>query len=111
MPVTVRLISDAENRLWDSYVAQHPQGNVYQQSFWGKAISQSYGHRVHYLAATQTDIDMRTGIKQESIIGVLPLVHIKNYFFGNRLFSMPYADLGGLLADSPSAEQALLQEA
>jgi serine/alanine adding enzyme len=104
-------MSDTEYKMWDRYVACHPQGNAYQQSFWARAIKQSYGHRVYYLVATQTDADGSDGSGMRSIVGILPLVHIKHFLFGNHLFSMPYADLGGALADNAFVGQDLLNEA
>jgi serine/alanine adding enzyme len=107
MPVTVRQMLDIESGSWDEYVTSHPQGNVYQQLFWGKAIGQIYGHRVYNLVATETD----DSSQMESIVGILPLVHIKHFIFGNSLISMPYADFGGVLSKSPSVEQSLLDAA
>jgi serine/alanine adding enzyme len=109
--VIFEYIYDAEYKLWDDYATRHPQGNVYQHSFWGKAISQSYGHQVYYLTAARTEPSSNIGLKHKTIVGILPLVHIKNFLFGNCLYSMPYADLGGLLADNPSIELELLHEA
>lgn len=43
--------------------------------------------------------------------GVLPLVHMKHFLFGHQLISMPYFDMGGILADSAAVERALLKKA
>ena len=32
------------------------------------------------------------------IVGILPLIHIKQFLFGNSLISIPFCDLGGVLA-------------
>jgi serine/alanine adding enzyme len=45
------------------------------------------------------------------LVGVLPLVHLKHLLFGNKLVSMPFFDLGGILADNQDIERALLSEA
>jgi hypothetical protein len=46
-----------------------------------------------------------------SIVGILPLVHLKHFIFGNHLVSMPYFDSGGVLADDDEIEKELLSEA
>jgi len=45
------------------------------------------------------------------VVGILPLVHMKHPFFGNSLISIPFFDLGGILADNAEVEKALLSEA
>jgi FemAB-related protein (PEP-CTERM system-associated) len=47
----------------------------------------------------------------ESILGVLPLVHLKHRIFGNCLVSLPFVDSGGILANCREAEDILLSEA
>jgi len=44
-------------------------------------------------------------------VGILPLVHIKHFLFGNSLISIPFFDYGGILADDRETEKALLTEA
>ena len=45
------------------------------------------------------------------IVGILPLVHLKHFIFGNNLISIPYFDMGGILADDAETEKALISEA
>ncbi len=45
------------------------------------------------------------------IVGILPLVHLKHLLFGNSLISIPFFDLGGILADDKETEKVLLSEA
>jgi len=103
--------------LWDAYVTSHPDSTLYHLSGWKKVIEDTYGHKTHYLIAIDpgtpdtnsavTSADRRlTG--DARIIGILPLVHLKHLVFGNNLISMPFLDLGGVLADSEEAEEALL---
>ena len=46
-----------------------------------------------------------------NIVGILPLVHLKHFLFGNSLISIPFFDLGGILADNEETEKALLSKA
>jgi FemAB-related protein (PEP-CTERM system-associated) len=73
---------------------------------WKKIIENTYGHKTYYLVAESVD-----SASPPSICGILPLVHMKHILFGNRLISVPFFDMAGILADSPEAEQALLSEA
>jgi FemAB-related protein (PEP-CTERM system-associated) len=45
------------------------------------------------------------------LVGILPLVHLKHFLFGNSLISVPFLDYGGILADDQETELALLNEA
>ena len=45
------------------------------------------------------------------IVGILPMVHIKNVFFGNSLVSIPFCDMGGVLADNDAIKSKLVIEA
>lgn len=67
----------------------------------------AYGHAVFKLAALGSE----PGAGRSAIRGVLPLVHLKHFLFGNALVSIPFFDIGGVLADDREAESALLQGA
>ena len=45
------------------------------------------------------------------VVGILPLIHLKHILFGNSLISIPFFDIGGLLASDEEAEKALLFKA
>jgi|GEM_PF-5447531 len=47
----------------------------------------------------------------DQIVGILPLMHLKHFLFGNSLISIPFFDMGGVLADDEEIEKALLSEA
>ena len=48
---------------------------------------------------------------QPKVTGILPLFRIKSYFFGDYLISVPFAELGGILADDKKVERMLLDRA
>ena len=50
-------------------------------------------------------------LSDNAVVGILPLVHLKHFLFGNSLVSMPFFDLGGILADDEKIEKKLLSEA
>jgi FemAB-related protein (PEP-CTERM system-associated) len=99
--MTIIQATETDSSAWDAYVLGHPHGNPYQLSAWSRAISSAYGHKVYSLLASD----------HNRVIGLLPLIHIKHRIFGNALFSMPFADLGGILADSDQAASELIAHA
>ena len=99
---------------------QHPQGTLYHLSGWKNIISKTYSHKTHYLIAVQstswppsfpTSQPHSLIASQLKVIGILPLVHLKHFFFGNNLISIPFFDMGGILANNDKIEKALLSEA
>lgn len=122
MNPTIRLFQPSDRASWDDYVLNHPQGTLYHLSGWREVISNAYGHKCYYLTASRDEegrvristlSDESTGYGKERGIkplGALPLVHLKHFLFGNSLVSIPYFDLGGVLADDQDAEKALLLE-
>ncbi len=98
----IRIATDNDTPAWDTYVLQHPHSNPYLLSAWSRAVSSAYGHTIFQLMATDT---------AGNATGILPLVHIKHPIFGNTLFSMPYADLGGVIADDDQTATALIDQA
>ncbi|HXE56436.1 MAG TPA: FemAB family XrtA/PEP-CTERM system-associated protein [Gemmatimonadales bacterium] len=75
---------------WDAYVLARPEGEIFHTTGWLRVVRDTYGHRVHRLAAVEGD----------TIRGVLPLAHIRSRLFGDCLASAPYGTSGGILADS-----------
>jgi serine/alanine adding enzyme len=97
--VSVEICTDRS--AWDAYVASMPEASNYHRWGWKEAIEETFGHKTHYLAATDG-----TEIK-----GVLPLVHMKSRLFGNFLVSMPFFSYGGVLANTSETREALLAKA
>lgn len=98
-PVSVR--TDAARSLGEAYVAAHPQASPYHGAEWLDLIGAVFRHRTTYLTAE------RTG----RAAGVLPLVFFDSRVFGRFTISMPFLNYGGVLADDPEVERALLQRA
>ncbi len=82
---------------WDGYVMAHADATFFHRAAWRQVIESSFAHRSYFAYAQRGN----------EICGVLPLVHVKNMLFGNRLVSTPFCVQGGPLASDDAARQAL----
>jgi FemAB-related protein (PEP-CTERM system-associated) len=99
MPVVVH--REASTARWDAYVRTCPGASGYHLSAWLDIINRSFAHETCALAAESAG----------RIVGVLPLVMFRSPIFGRFLVSIPFVNYGGILADTPEAERALLDAA
>ncbi|NLD36520.1 MAG: FemAB family PEP-CTERM system-associated protein [Desulfatiglans sp.] len=78
-----------------------------------------YGHKTFYLIAMDSSKIKNGKSEQKSkfynnnsnIAGILPLTHLNSIIFNNSLISIPFFDLGGVLADNEDIEKELILEA
>src|SRR5262249_44941371 len=106
LPVRVRSLLPGEDSRWDAFVGWHPEGTFFHLSGWGRVVRETFGHEQHYLVAEEG----------RRWVGVLPLFLVRMFqvrrpYLGRNLVSVPYAVYGGVLADSPAAQEALLARA
>ncbi|MFM7201212.1 MAG: FemAB family XrtA/PEP-CTERM system-associated protein [Myxococcota bacterium] len=101
MSTFVEQIKDADASRWDGYVLEHPHATSYHLYGWRACLGEGLRHTSIYLRAR------RAG----KWVGVLPLVHLHRPLLGDLLVSLPFVNYGGILADDPSAAQALEDEA
>ncbi len=100
--ITVSLMQDDMNEEWNHYVRNHPTTTIYHRAEWKRLIQQSFGHKGYYFVAHN---------EQQKIVGILPLIHIKSWLFGNFFISMPYFNYGGAVANQLFIENKLISEA
>lgn len=82
---------------YQSFVDHHPQATPYHASAWGIAVQKSYGFPISYF-----------GFKQKGkIVAVMPGVLMKTLKGKPSLCSLPYCDMGGILANTHSDGEAL----
>src|SRR5262249_19615515 len=86
---------------WDAYVDACPDASFYRRVGWKTINERALDHETAFLAAFEDD----------RIVGILPLVHVSSFLFGNIACSMPFVNYGGPAADSPEIERALIDEA
>lgn len=85
----------------DRFVESCTGGSIYHTSRIGDVIRKTFGHET--LMLTEHD--------HGTIVGVLPLVHMRSRIFGNFLVSMPFFNYGGVCTESDAAAEALLRQA
>ncbi len=98
----VRLFNDEDRDRWDSYVLKSPASTSYHLISWKDVIERSFGHKTYYLLAEDKD---------NEINGILPLIHLKSFLFGNFMVSLPYFNYGGICADNEEIADQLLNVA
>jgi len=96
--INCRLYSTTEKDQWDNFVTNHADANPYQRFAWGQAIEQAYGHKALYFVAE----------RDSQISAVLPVVLFKRPFAKEKLVSLPFCDVGGLLSNDKQSEVSLL---
>ncbi len=116
MSLKIKTLQPTDFDSSDSYVQSHPNATLYHLSGWKNVIEKTYGHKTYYLMALNTGpVDPVNPVyisdTKYQLVGILPLVHLKHFIFGNSLISIPFFDMGGILEDDEEAEKALLSEA
>jgi len=91
-----------EMKLWDQYVASHPDGSIYHLTAWQSIISKQFGHNSSYIYS----VDNKSNIN-----AILSIVQLRSCLFGNYMVSVPYFNYGGVLADTPQLATYLMSEA
>jgi len=87
---------------WDSYVESHSEGSLYHLSAWQKVIKSQFNHSSYYFYSTNAN---------NEITGILPVVQLKSFLFGNYMVSVPYFNYGGAIANDESISKLLMQHA
>ena len=97
----IRQANENDQKEWDWYVERHPDFWPYHLFAWKQAVEDAYGFKGNYLLAK----------KKSQIVGVFPQILMGIPFFSKNFVSLPYCDVGGLLADSEDVAKALLDKA
>jgi len=90
---------------WDSFVENHPEGRFSQLIGYKQVIEDTYGYEgLYYLFK-----------KNGETVAILPSFKLKSLLSGRRLLSSPFAEYGGFLGNNFSLEElreiaALLQQ-
>ena len=105
----ISLLPHEKRQHWDAFICRQPDANLYHLCGWQDVIAKTYGHKTYYLIAETAE--STSDDSQSSVTGILPLVHIKSWVFGNMLVSVPFFDMGGILAADATTGKALIDKA
>ncbi|MBU0616455.1 MAG: FemAB family PEP-CTERM system-associated protein [Planctomycetes bacterium] len=100
--VTIRPACDrAARHAWARYVERAPGGTLFHHPDWCEPVQAVFGHQpVHRIA-----------LRDNEVVGILPLIEVRSILAGSLLVSVPYGTYGGILSDDQTARQALGLEA
>ncbi|MEG3765066.1 GNAT family N-acetyltransferase [Alteromonas sp. 14N.309.X.WAT.G.H12] len=101
--VTTDLNDVKTQHAWNAFVSRHQEEGHHHLSGYLQAIKKAFNHDLICLMAT----DRSSG----EVKGVLPLIGIRSFLFGDKLTSIPFYNYGGPLYDSFGACEALVNEA
>ena len=101
MTLRCRKLDDRDEPAWEAFVAAHPDATFFHRAPWRRVIEAAFGHRAHYLLAE----------RDGTVVGVLPLVHLRSLLFGRSLVSLPFCVYGGPLAADAETFAALCRAA
>lgn len=94
-------VVDRPSDAWDAFVRAHPGGTPFHLAAWSECLSGGLRTRPRNLVAEQDG----------SIVGVLPLHHVRSRLFADRLAGTPQAAYGGPLAVDAGVRARLLEAA
>lgn len=98
----IKLAGTQDNEKIDDYVREKNITNLYHDRRWGKIIENCFGHKYNILYSENSE---------GRVDGILPLVHMKSWSFGNFIVSMPFFNYGGVCAEDESTQNLLIEEA
>ena len=101
MRMKIRIATPEDKSAWDAYVDNHPNAAPYSLFAWKNAVEEAYGHESCYLLAEEDG----------TLRGVLPLFHFRIPLWQRNLVSLPFCDMGDILADNAEVRMALASEA
>ena len=93
----VRPASHQDDSSWDAFVMGAPQATFFHRVGWRSIFEDVVRLKTHFLVAE----------RDGKVVGVLPLVHQKDFLSGNALVSAPFCVEGGPLAADIEAKAAL----
>jgi FemAB-related protein (PEP-CTERM system-associated) len=99
--VQVQSLNESEVADWDAFVMAEPSATFFHRAGWRRVIEGTYGYKTYFLKAERNN----------RIVGVLPLVHLKTLAFGQSLISTGFCVYGGIASSDAEAIQALAQAA
>ena len=86
---------------WEAFVFAQPSATFFHRCGWRRVIENSLGHRAYYRCAWRDD----------TLVGVLPLIEVKSPLFGHALVSLGFGVAGGIAAIDDATVALLADDA
>jgi hypothetical protein len=100
----ITIIDPIKDPRWDKFVENHPHGWIVHLSGWKRLLEQSFPHmKGHYLALVDST--------SNEIRAALPLFEVRSWLTGNRLVSIPFAQLCDPLVETSHDMEKILEGA
>lgn len=84
---------------WSGFINLHPYSSIYHTLEWKQILEKTYKYKPYYLLAKNN---------QDEITGILPLLKVDSFIFGNRLVSLPFSYCGGIISNNNSTTTELI---
>ncbi len=97
----LKLADSEDKKQWDEYAEKQGNSLAYHLFAWKTAVEEAYGFYCPYFMAVQ----------ESRVAGVFPAVHVSIPFGRGKLVSLPYCDVGGVLAETREVSYALFDYA
>ncbi len=97
----IKTLDDSSIQQWDEFVENSSSATFFHKAGWKEVIEKAFGHKTYFLYTEE----------QGKITGILPLVHIKSFLFGNSLSSCAFCVYGGIVANNKETYDQLDQKA
>lgn len=101
-PLALRDLRASDVARWNRFVDECPEATFFHRAEWQWVIHQAFGHPTWYWLAEDGDGRIR---------GVLPLVRVRSWLFGDTLASIPFGVYGGVAAADAAARGFLEEQA
>jgi len=94
-------LTESHRKSWDKFVIDSPNSTKYHLSGWKNILEKTYGIKPFYLMV----------VRDDEILGILPLFLVKGFPFTSHLISLPYLSYTGICSNEPEVERELMLEA
>lgn len=101
MNISVIQAKPEDSIVIDEYLSGKTEASPYQHMHWLTAVKHAYGFDYSYLLAKL----------ENQLVGVLPVCIFKGLGGNKYICSLPFCDVGGVVADSNEIKKALIQYA
>lgn len=99
--LTITELTRTNRDRWDAFVYNCTESSFFHLSGWKWLIEDIFKHKTAFLMAE----------RRGTVVGVLPLAHIRSLIFGNSLVSLPFAVYGGIASNDDEAVAKLYETA